>query len=154
MKTLGVKAFGVVFGDEDLLKTELIGFDNAGLDAGDGADFTGKSHLGGERLAVVDGDIGVGGQNSGHHRKVQGGVVAADAAGDVQEHVFHVQAEAGAFFEDGQQHVHPSGVEACAGALRRAVGGGAHQSLGLDEHGALSLHGGGDGDTAHFFVAL
>ena len=80
--------------------------------------------------------------------------MAVDASGDVQENIFQIESEPGAFFEYGEKHVHPSYVEACGGTLWGAIGGCAHQCLGLDENGTLPLKGGGDGDATHFFVAL
>ncbi len=66
------------------------------------------------------------GHHGGAHGQVEGRVVEAQAAGNVQEHVVLAQAQAGALFEHGQQHLQALAVEAGAAALRGAVGGGRH----------------------------
>ena len=69
-KTADIQSFVIVFRDKNLFKSQFVGFRDAGIDAGHGADFTRQSHLGGKSVTRVDGDVGIGTQYRGDDGKV------------------------------------------------------------------------------------
>ena len=91
--------------DEDLLEAEALGFDDAAVGLGDGADFAAEADFAGEAEVGGDGEIEVRRQYGANHREVAGRVGDLKAAGHVQEHVLRAEVEARALFQNCQKHI-------------------------------------------------
>ena len=135
------------------------------MDLGDGTEFAEEAEFAeddraaGSTLGVgeVHGAVEVGGGDGQGDGGVGGGVVEFDAADDVDEDVFVDEAEAGAFFEDGDDHGDARGVGAgdfAFGGAEHGVGG---EGLHFDHQDARAREGGGDdgaGGFGAFFVGF
>ena len=122
-------------------KPRRCGFGEALLDLGDGAEFAEEAQFAQDEGAGRQGAVHVGAGDGQGDGGVGGGVVEFDAADDVDEDVFVDEAEAGAFFEDGDDH----GDAGVVGAGDFAFGGAEHgvggEGLDFDHAGRVSLAG-------------
>ena len=150
----GVEAAEVAVRHEDTGESKLFGLEDALLDAVHGADFSAEAHFPSHARARLDGDVEARREDGGEDGKVDSGVVHTQAAGDVEEDVLLDELEAGAFFQDGQEHVHAAEVETGRATLGRPVNGTADKALRFNQEGAHPFDGGGDGDTAEALVIL
>lgn len=149
-----VDAFEVVTRDEYVGHAEFFGFDDALFEARDGTNFARKAYFACHAEAFGYGHVDVARQDGGDDAEVESGVADLEAAGDVEEDVFLGKFEADTFLEDGEEHVHALGVEACDRALRCAVGGCADKSLHLDEERPRTVDCDADGDARELFVGM
>src|SRR4051812_23457117 len=137
-------------GDDGAGEAEAFGFGEALLDLGDGAEFAEQAELSEDEGGGGHGAVHVGGGDGEGDGGVGGGVVEPDAADDVDEDVFVDEAEAGAFFEDGDDH----GDAGVVGAGDFTLGGAEHgvggEGLHFDHQHARALEGGGDDGAGGF----
>ena len=150
----GVEAAEVAVRHEDTGESQLFGLEDALLDAVHGADFPAEAHFSGHARARLDGDVEARREDGGEDGEVDGGIVHAQAAGDVEEDILLDELEAGTFLEHGQQHIHAAEVETGRATLGRPVNGTADKALRFNQEGAHPFDGGGDSDTAEALVVL
>ena len=150
----GREALHVVLGKEEALESQAIGLLHAQVDATDRPHLATEADFASKAFRRLDGDVVQAGQQGCQHSQVDGRIVHPDTAGHVQEDVVGPEVEADPFFQHGQQHGQTPQVEAGGGPLGRTVDRGAHQGLGLDEHGTAALQGGGDGAATEDLLPL
>ena len=143
-----------MLGDDDLLETQFLGLGNALLDAAHGTYLAREAHLARHTYGGLYLGVHIARKDGADDAEVYGGVVDAEASGDIEKHILLCQLEAHALFKHSQEHIHATQVEACSRALRGAIGSGAHEGLCLDEEGAYALDGRGDGNAAHTLVTI
>lgn len=127
---------------------------DARLDSGDAADLSGEADL-------ADGDglwgelpVGEGGGDGRDDAEVDGGLRDAHAAGDGDEEVAGVEAEAEPFFHDGDEEGEPVAVDPHAAARGGGEGGVGDEGLDLDEDGARPFDHRDDGRANSPFLSL
>jgi hypothetical protein len=115
------------------------------IDAVHRPDFTRKSHLAAQTGVALYRNIETRREHCTDYGQIQSGIVHFQASGDIQKHIFLSQLKSGAFFENGQQHVHPSDIESRCRSLRSSISGRAHKRLRFDEKRTNALNGGSNG---------
>ena len=74
-------------------------------------DFTAEAHLAGKADIGRQGEIEIGRQNGADYSQVAGRVGDPHSPGDIEEHVLHVELEAGPFLQDSEKHVQSPDIE-------------------------------------------
>src|SRR5690606_32060810 len=124
------------------LKTETSRLLDPLLDAAHRADLTAETDLSGKAIKLIDTEILPGRYQRRRNGQVDGRVLHAEAAGDIEKHILVAENDTHPFFEDGEQHAQAAQVEARGGALRRPVHRRGDEGLRFDEEGARAFEGG------------
>ncbi len=147
----GAAAAGDAAGQHGGGEAELLRLPQAALGMRHLADLAGEADLAEVDRLGVGRPVGRGGDQGGGDGEVGGGLVDAEAAGDVEVDVVGPERQAAAGFEHRQQHRQPAAVPAHHLPARAAAGGGGEQRLDLDQHRPRALDPGEDrraGDVA------
>ena len=102
MEFLLVEALEVVFGNDDVSETQLLGLSDALLDAVHGTYLARESHFAAHAPAVVDGGIDIGGEYCGDDAEIHSQVGDPQATGNIDEDILLHELEAYALFKDSE----------------------------------------------------
>ena len=143
-----------MFGYDDLLESQLLGFGDALLDAAHGTYLARQAHLARHAYRRFNLGVHIAREDGTDDAQVDGRIVHPESARDVQEHILLCQFESHTLLQYRQQHVHAPQVKSRGRTLRRTVGRRAHERLRLDEEGTYPLNGRGNGNAAHPLVTV